>query len=329
MTNINNKKILLLVDGNAIVHRSYHGIPPLKTRDGQMVNAVYGFASTLLASIKEFEPQYVVVAWDVGKKTFRNDKYKDYKAKRLKTPDELCAQFPLVKEFCEAFNIPQFGVKNYEADDVIGTICAKISNHEKKLSRLKGSKQSLKTIIITGDMDALQLVSNNVNVYSVSRGVKKAEIFDSEKVEKKYGFPACYLSDYKGLRGDASDNIPGVLGIGDKTATILIKKFQTIEKLYQFVQNDQSGSSVELSKINVNLRIVNLLKKYKDQAFLSKELATIKKDVDLDFSLTDAKLMNYDIDKVRKIFERFEFGSLYKKIPQFKTKESILQNSLF
>lgn len=337
----NNRKIILLIDGNAIVHRSFHGIPALKTKDGTQVNAVYGFASTILSVIHDFHPEYLAVAFDVGKKTFRNDKFANYKATRVKAPDELYAQFPLVKEVCRELNIPQFGVKNYEADDVIGTISKQLSVISDQLSDGCKSKtdnrkprtdnreqitenRQLKIIIVTGDMDTLQLVNEDVNVYSVSRGIKKAEIFDSEKVEEKYGFEAKYLVDYKGLRGDPSDNIPGVPGIGEKTATTLIKQFSTVEKLYDYLEGK---SQKEDCKIQISKRIKQLLLDNKKQALLSKDLATIRCDVLFDFKLQDAKVSDYDPKKARKLFEKFDFKSLIKRLPEYKPNHN--QNTLF
>ena len=343
----NKQSIILLIDGNALVHRAFHGMPELKTKKGQLVNAVYGFTSAILSSIKEFQPKYIVVAWDVGKKTFRTEKYADYKATRKKAPQELYDQFPLTKEVCETLNIPQFGIKNYEADDIIGTISSKISNFQFPISNKfsnsndKNSKskiQNLKSIIVTGDMDALQLVNNNTNVYSVSRGIKKAILFDKEKVREKYGFGPEQLIDYKALRGDPSDNIPGVPGVGDKTATDLIKKFGTIDKLYDYleekirnpkseIRNKSELSNVQNSKQNLKTKTIDLLLKYKDQAYLSKELATICKETPLEFKLSDAKVSDYDPKKVEKLFYELEFKSLLKRLPEYKPNHT--QEKLF
>lgn len=315
------EEILLLIDGNALVHRSFHGIPPLKTKDGLQVNAVYGFTNTILMAIKEFHPEYLVVTFDVGKKTFRNEKFADYKATRVKAPDELYAQFSLVKEVCNDLNIPQFGVKNFEADDVIGTICAKIDDLHMVDKKNELGDKKLKTIIITGDMDTLQLVTDKVNVYSVSRGIKKAETFDLNKVEEKYGFAAKYLVDYKGLRGDPSDNIPGVPGVGEITAKKIIKQFGTIENLYEQI------NQIEIDKKIISSKIKQLLLEHKEQAFLSKYLATIRVDVPLEFDLADAKINNYDREKAIKLFEKMEFKSLIAKLPEQMTETK--QYSLF
>lgn len=318
--NSENKKILLLVDGNAILYRSYHGIPPLKTQDGQMVNAVYGFVSSVFGAIKEFSPEYIVIAFDVAKKTFRNDEYKDYKAHRKPMDQELVSQLPLVKKVCDALNFTQIGIKGYEADDVIGTVADQIQNS--KFKNQNGNRD-LKTVIVTGDMDTLQLVNDDITlVWSVARGLKRAQLYDEQGVMEKYGFEPDKLIDYKALRGDASDNIPGVKGIGDKTATNLIKEFGNIEKLYDFIEKN-----TQISNVKITDRIKQLLLDDKEKAFLSKTLATIHCEVPLDFTLTDAKISNYDKNKAMKLFNELEFKSLIKKMPE--AKDEIKQDQLF
>jgi len=348
--NLRNKQpIILLIDGNALVHRAFHGMPELKTKKGQLVNAVYGFTSALLSSIREFDPKYIVVAWDVGKKTFRTEKFAQYKATRIKAPQELYDQFPLAKEVCKALNIPQFGIQNYEADDVIGTIASQISNNKYQITSVsarpsldgnksqqlndqnikfnqKANSQKLKAIIVTGDMDALQLVNDSVNVYSVARGIKKAVLYNKEKVQEKYGFNPNQLVDYKALKGDPSDNIPGVPGVGDKTAVNLIKTFGSIEKLYTYLDEKCQISNEKLqinskpvcrqARFQISKRIKQLLQDNKEKAFLSKDLATICKDTPLDFRLSDAKVSDYNPKKVEKLFYEFEFKSLLKRLPQ-------------
>ena len=299
MQKINKQPIILLIDGNALIHRAFHGMPVLKTKKGQLINAVYGFTSAILSSIQKFDPKYIAVAWDVGKKTFRTEKYPEYKATRVKAPQELYDQFPLTKEVCKALNIPQFGIKNYEADDVIGTIASQISEcrmQNAECKNLKSQTSNLKSIIVTGDMDALQLVNDSTQVYSVSRGIKKAVLYDKNKVKEKYGFEPEQLIDYKALRGDPSDNIPGVRGVGEKTAVNLIKIF-----------------SNQISK-----RIKQLLLKYKKQAYLSRELATVCKEAPLDFRLSEAKVTDYDPKKVEELFRKLEFKSLLKRLPKYK-----------
>lgn len=341
----------MLIDGNALVYRSFYGLPPLSTKDGIQVNAVYGFASSIFHAIEEFKPKYICVAFDVSKKTWRNKEYPEYKANRIKAPQELYDQLPLVKEVCQALNIPQFGVKDYEADDVIGTVAT-------SMAKRKTKSEKLKTIIVTGDMDTLQLVNDSTEVYSVSRGIKRAEIFNEKKVREKYGFDPKYLVDYKALRGDPSDNIPGVSGIGEKTATSLIQNFGSIENLYHLLDchsetiqqaqgklHEGSGDSSPTTQ-NDNVKLKNLKSKmlqvtsyklqektkelllqHKSDAFLSKRLATISKNVSIDFQLAHCKIHDYNKTKAEKLFRKLEFKSLIRRLPEMKPSHK--QESLF
>ena len=192
------KKRLILIDGNAIIHRSFHALPPLMTKKGELVNAVYGFSSTLLSVIEQFHPDYVIVSFDLAGPTFRHKEYKEYKAHREKAPDELYAQIPIVKEVVKAFNIPIYEKEGFEADDVIGTIARQAEN----------SKEEIENIIVTGDMDALQLVNGKTKVYTMRRGLSDAVLYGEKEVFERYGFTPDQLRDFKGLRGDPSDNIP-------------------------------------------------------------------------------------------------------------------------
>lgn len=315
----NNREILILIDGNALLYRSFHGIPELRTKDKVLVNAVYGFANSILIAIARFKPKYLAVTFDVGKKTFRNDVYKEYKATRKETPDELIPQFRLAREFCKALNIATYGKPNYEADDVIGTITKKIQN----------SKYKIQTIIVTGDMDTLQLINEHVSVFSVSRGIKKAEIYNTNKVLEKYGFLPDKIVDYKALRGDPSDNIPGVLGIGEKTATNLIKQFHNIENLYDKISNFQEkiNKKIPNSKLEISNKIIEKLILNKEKAFLSKKLATICQDAPMEFKLEDTKVHDYDEKFAKKFLDKLEFKSLIPKLPQSIPNHK--QNSLF
>lgn len=314
-----NDKLVVLIDGNALVHRAFHAIPTLTTKDGVLVNAVYGFVSTLFHILENLHPEYIVCTFDVSRETFRNKIYPKYKATRVKAPAELYAQFPLVKEVCKVLNIPQFAVKGYEADDVIGTIAKK----------LMANGQELKALIATGDQDTLQLINSSTAVYNLGRGIKKAEVIDEKRFQEKYGFPAKYMVDFKALRGDPSDNIPGVPGVGEKTAINLVKDFGSIERLYDFlegkIQNSKSKSQIN-SKIS-NPKLQKLLLDNKDQAFLSKKLATIVQDVPLDFKLVDAKVHDYDKNLAENLFRKLGFKSLLKRLPEAKLSHN--QDQLF
>lgn len=326
---------LVLLDSSAIIHRAYHGLPPLTTHDGVLVNAVYGFATTLFKVLEEFKPKYIAACFDVKGPTVRHMEFKEYKAKRPVPPDDLIKQFQIVRDLCKVLNIPVVSKQGYEADDIIGTICAK----------LKTENEKLKTIVVTGDMDTLQLIDDNTHVYSMSRGIKKAEIYDEKMVEEKYGFLPNQMVDYKALRGDPSDNIPGVPGVGEKTATELIMKFGTVDNLYTQISNFQclisnkmSNDKCQMSKkipnsilhtpnLLPNPKTIDLLLQYKDQAFLSKRLATIIKNVPIEFKLSDCLVHDYDKKEAEKLFRKLEFKSLIPRLP--KEQKNHQQNTLF
>ena len=287
------KKKLMIIDGNALVHRSFHALPPsLTTKDGTVVNAVYGFVSFLIKAIKEMKPEYVVLTLDKKDPTFRHKKFKEYKAKRVKAPDELYAQIPMVKKLALDFNIPVFEKSGFEADDLIGTIAREVDGEVEK-------------IIVTGDKDTLQLVNDHTKVYSMSRGLSDSILYDVNLVKEKMGVRVDQIIDYKALRGDPSDNIPGVPGIGDKMAIILLDKFETLDKLYEYVDK-----SSEQKEEKIKARIFGLLKEYKKQAYLSYELATIKCDVPMDFDLEQARFADLDKEKIVKSLSDLEFKSL-------------------
>ena len=298
-----NKKRLIVIDGNAIVHRAFHALPPLKTKKGELVNAIYGFLLAFFSAIKEFEPDYVVATFDFPAPTFRHKKYKLYKATREKAPDELYEQIPKVKEVLENFNIQVLEKQGFEADDLIGTIA--------DLAPKKQIHPEIETIILTGDLDALQLVNKNTKVYALRKGVKDTVLYDKEKVKEKYdGLVPEQLVDFKALRGDPSDNIPGVTGVGEKTAISLIKEFKSLDNLYQELRNNTEKSK----EIKESLR--KKLLDYKEQAFVSKMLAQIKKDVAIDFDLEKNLWGSYNKDKVIKIFENYEFKTLIARLEE-------------
>ena len=221
------KSKFAIIDANAIIHRAFHALPPLQNKDGVLVNAVYGFANILLKILQDIKPDYIAVCFDVAKKTFRNEIYADYKAQREKGPQELYNQMNFVRQLVRAFNMRIFEQAGYEADDLIGTLAKKIKNIE--------------SLIVTGDMDALQLIDENTKVYTLRKGIADTVIYDKQGVIEKYGFRADQVVDYKALRGDQSDNIPGVNGVGEKTATELIKTFGSLEELYKFIDRIKIG----------------------------------------------------------------------------------------
>lgn len=292
-------KKFLIIDGNAILHRAYHALPPLQTKTGELVNAVYGFAMILFKVLKDIRPEYAALTFDKAKRTFRHDEFKEYKANRVKQPDELYSQLDRIKELGRALNIKIFEIDGYEADDIIGTLCEKeaVDNDE------------VKSIILTGDMDTMQLVDDNTEVCTFKKGVSETIVYDEAAVVERYGLKPAQMIDYKALRGDQSDNIPGVKGIGEKTAVELLKEFGTLEKIYQAMEKDDQ---------KIKPRIIGLLKEHREMAIMSKKLATIVRDVpDLNFELEACRLGDFDRQLVIELLVEFGFKSLLNKIPEF------------
>ncbi len=303
-----DKQKLMVIDGNALVHRAFHALPSLETKSGELVNAVYGFITIFLKALKEIQPQYVAVTFDKAKKTFRHEIYTEYKANRVKAPQELYDQIPKIKEFLKLFKVPIYELEGYEADDVIGTI----AHEEEKI------EPKIETIIVTGDLDALQLVDKNTKVYSLKRGISDTIIYDQKTVRQRYdGLNPDQLIDFKALKGDPSDNIPGVNGIGEKTAITLLKEFKTLENLYK---------NIDSPKIKEPVR--EKLKRDKEQAFLSKELATIILNVPITFKLANAKIKPYDKEGLTRLFQEYQFTSLLNKLPDenYENKKSKNEN---
>lgn len=295
------KPLFVIIDGNAIIHRAYHALPPLTTNDGTMVNAVYGFTSMLLKVMSDLHPTHIAVSFDVAGKTFRDERYEKYKAKRVKADQALYDQIPLVYEVVEGFGIPVYTKQGFEADDVIGTITQK--------TKSQGAEVDI--VIVTGDMDMLQLVDDGVRVYELRKGLSDIVIFDRQKVKARYGFGPELVPDYKGLRGDPSDNLPGIKGIGEKTATELLQKFGTIDELYRMIKNKRA----EIER-QVKPAVFKKLVDGEGDARLSRELATIQREVpDINFFLEDCAVRTIDRQKMVKIFQRFEFPSLLKRLP--------------
>lgn len=286
----------VIIDGNAIVHRAYHAIPPLTTKDGVMVNAVYGFTSMLLKVLKDLKPTHLAVSFDVAGGNFRHVKYDKYKATRVKADQELYDQMPLVHEVVEVLDIPIYEKKGYEADDVIGTVVNIVK------------KKTDEVFVVTGDMDTVQLVDDKVRVYTLRKGMSDIVIYDNEEVNKRYGFGPERLVDYKALRGDTSDNIPGVSGIGEKTAQELIEKIGGVDEIYKNIN--------KLKEKGIKDSVIKKLVDDEAGARMSFELATIDCSVpDLDFDLESCVVKDFDHEKVAKVFQKFEFVSLLKRLP--------------
>lgn len=289
------KEVFVIFDGNALLHRAFHALPPLATKKGELVNAVYGFISVLLKVLKDIKPKYAAVAFDRKEPTFRHDLYPEYKAQRIKAPQELYDQLPRIKEVVEAFNLPLLELKGYEADDIIGTLAKKFHQNN-----------NIETLIVTGDMDTLQLVDDHIKVLTLKRGIGDEIIYDQMEVKKRYGLNPEQMIDFKALRGDPSDNIPGVHGIGEKTASQLLEKYHTLEGVYE---------TLKKGKLKAGQRVAELLKEHKEDALLSKKLARIDLKAPVKFALNDGVVGDYDLQKVYELFSELEFKSLLQKLP--------------
>ena len=291
-------KKLIILDGNALIYRAFYALPPLKNKQGKLTNAVYGFTSILFRFIQELNPDYLIATFDLEGPTFRNLEYKEYKAKRVKAPQDLYDQIPMVKEIVKSLDIPIYEKQGFEADDVIGTILQKTKDEE------------IKKIIITGDLDTLQLIDQKTEVYTPKKGVKDMFVYDQKAVKERFDLNPNQIIDLKGLQGDSSDNIPGVPSIGQKIAVGLLKEFGSLEKLYK---------NLEASDLNPKLKA--RLLEYKDLAFLSYKLATIKKDVPIDFDLKKCEWGEYDEKQVIKLLEELGFKSLINRLSDLKNNE--------
>jgi len=279
-----------IFDGHALLHRGFHAIPFLSTKDGVPTNGVYGFTMMLLNAIKELKPEYVVVAWDLPGKTFRHDLDVNYKGTRKETDKDLVPQFEITKDLLAAFDIPVIGVEGYEADDVIGTLAEQL-------------KAKHDVVIVTGDMDELQLVDDHVRVYTLKRGFSDTILYDAAAVEARYGVNPTEFLVTKALKGDSSDNIPGVKGVGEKTARDLVLKYHTLDGIYEHI-DEITGA------------LHDKLVAGKDDAYRSLVLSTIVRDVKCDFDLEAARLQRYDRDKVVNLLHKLEFRTLIAKLPQ-------------
>ena len=287
------KDTYLLLDGNALLHRAWHALPQtMTTSKGTVVNAAYGFTMIIERMLSDFNPTYMAVAWDVSGPTFRHKKFKEYKGHREKKEQELYDQIPIIQNILTGYGIPSISKKGFEADDVIGTI-AKLNETE-----------DLDTLIATGDLDALQLVEDDAHIVFFVRGISQTKTYDPKAVQDRYGLNPNQIADLKALMGDSSDNIPGLPGIGEKTAVSLLQEFNTIEGIFDALKNDPN-------KIKDTWR-KKLDGKEKD-AFFMRELTTIRQDVPIDYTLKGAEVEIPSKDALVNIFKQLEFQTLVKK----------------
>lgn len=351
-------KTLVLIDSNAIIHRAYHAIPKsFSNRQGEQTNVTYGYTTTLIKALEDLKPDYIAATFDLAGKTFRHEEYSEYKAQRVKADQELYDQIPRVRELLEVLNIPVYELAGFEADDVIGTIVQKIqdtrNNNQTNSNVQISNRETLKVYIVTGDKDAFQLVDGNVFVYNLKGGLSQTQIVDRAKIKEDWNLDPEDFIDLKALAGDPSDNIPGVPGVGNVTATKLLQQFDTMEKMYEEIEariknyesnilvistlqpclkaeksNKRSLGSARDDKkgkpendsldafakdLGIKPRILNLLIDNKDQAFLSQRLATIRRDVPIKFDLEKSKWGDYDRDRLAEFFKEMGFKSLLRR----------------
>ena len=282
---------LMLLDGNGLIYRGYFALPPLTTSKGELVNAVFGFCSIVLRGIADIRPDYVAVAFDLQGPTFRHEQYAEYKATRQRMPDDLRDQFPKVREVVKALRIPVYELAGYEADDVIGTIT------------VDAERRGLDTTIVTGDLDMLQLVTDRTRLMTTRSGVENTILYDPAKIRERFDLVPGQMIDYKALKGDPTDNIPGVPGVGEKTGAKLIREFGTLAALYERIEE------VKPDKLR------DKLVEYREQVFMGKDLSTIVRDLPVEFDLDAARLGDYDRETVIRLFREYEFRSLIERLP--------------
>ncbi|MBM3260855.1 hypothetical protein FJY93_00355 [Candidatus Kaiserbacteria bacterium] len=302
------RKRLIILDTHAIIHRAYHAIPDLTTSKGEPTGALYGLVSMLLRTINDLKPDYLIACRDLPGPTHRHERFEGYKATRVKAEDALVAQLERAPIVFEAFGIPMYAAPGYEADDCIGTIVRELQAHD-----------HVDTIIASGDMDTLQLVSPSVGVYTMRKGITDIKFYDAAEVKERYGFGPEHVVDYKALRGDPSDNIPGIKGIGEKTATELIKIGGSLENLYALLEKHPDT----LIKKGIKPRIVQLLIDGKEAAFFSKELATIHTDAPISFTVPDRPwVLAEHQGGIEQLCDTLEFRTLKERVRGFVRAES-------
>jgi len=291
---------LLLVDGSALLHRAYHAYPSLTSKSGEIVGAVYGVTSILIAALEQEKPSHVMVAWDLPKPTFRHIKYVGYKAQRPKADSEMVAQIPMVKKVIETMGIVQIEQEGYEADDIIGTL---------------SKDREGEVVILTGDQDTMQLVSENVRVLTPAKGANPPVLYGPDEVWNKYGVHPEQIVDYKALIGDSSDNIPGVAGIGPKGASQLLKMFGTLERIYRDIKEVQ---------VHFGELMAKKLADGEESAFMSQDLSRIVIDMKLDVTLDEMEYPSTSSGQALRVkLEELGFKSLIKRFfPEEKDKKT-------
>lgn len=318
--------LIVLLDSHAIIHRAYHALPDFASSKGIPTGAVYGLSAMLMSIIDKFNPDYIIACYDLPQPTHRHEAYDAYKAGRKKADDALVAQLISSRQLFEAFHIPMYDKPGFEADDMLGTIveqilknkaiCESIDDKGKIKKRECGDEFNV--MIASGDMDTLQLIKDNrVKVFTLKKGIKDTVIYNEDAVKERFGFGPELLPDYKGLRGDPSDNIIGISGIGEKTATILISTFGTIENMYKVLKKNPE----KIKEAGISDRIFELLKNGEEEAIFSKMLATIRRDAPIQFTVPATTWrQNFNPAPVDAFFREMEFRSLSARLKQVADK---------
>jgi 5'-3' exonuclease len=296
------KPRLFLIDGSSYIFRAFFAIPPLSNAAGLPTNAIFGFTNILLKLLKQHRPEYLVVALDAGRETFRNEMFADYKSNRPEAPVELIPQFPYFRKVLDALNLPLIELPGYEADDIIATLCGTLSG------------QSCQVVVVSSDKDLMQLVTNGIRLLDSA----KDRWIGAEQVRDKFGVAPEQVIEVMGLMGDPVDNIPGVKGIGEKTAIALIQQFQTLENLFAHL------AEVEQMKLRGAARVRYILAEGRQAAFLSRDLATVKRDVPIEIGLESLRVRAPDIDKARMLFTELGFTNLLKLLENDSNPSSVL-----
>lgn len=309
----NKKKLLILLDSHAIIHRAYHALPEFSSSKGEPTGALYGLSNMLMKIIFDLKPDYIIACYDLPQKTFRHEVYEGYKAGRAKADEALVTQLKSSRKIFEGFNIPIYDAPGFEADDIIGTIVEEMRK-----------KKDVNIIIASGDMDTMQLVCDKkVQVYTLKKGINDTILYDENKVIERFGFKPELLPDFKGLRGDPSDNIIGIKGIGEKTASNLIVNLGTIEEIYKKIKKNPKS----VSDLGISDRIFQLLKDNEEEAVFSKTLAKIRHDAPINFKMPEETFwQKADLNKIEKVFQDFEFKSLLARIRGFFEKNHVEQD---
>ncbi len=292
---------LVLLDSHAILHRAYHALPDFASPKGEPTGALYGLVTMVLKIVEELKPDYIVACFDLPEPTYRHQAFDGYKAGRTKTDEALVAQIDRSRDVFKAFGIPLVEYGGFEADDMLGTIAEEMKKNK-----------DVDVIIASGDMDTLQLIEGKrVQVYTLRKGIKDTVIYDEKGVKERFGFGPASIPDYKGLRGDPSDNIPGIVGIGEKTATILISAFGTIEKMYKALKKDEKA----VAALGITPRMIELLKNNEEEAAFSKMLATIRRDAPINFVLPISTWRGaLDTEVILALFAELGFRTLSDRI---------------